>query len=79
MISVRPMILRPCKIRTMRPIFRRVSPIASDIMASFDARGSGLSAMLLVFLVGRIVIDAAEVSAHNDRKYEISDSDSDDD
>lgn len=75
MISVRPMVLRPCKIRTMRPIFRRVSPIASDIMASFDARGSGLSAMLLVFLVGRVVIDAAEVSAHDDRNY---DADSDD-
>ena len=49
----------------------RLSPISTDIMASFDARSTGLSAMLVVFIVGRIVIDAAEKSIRNERKNDV--------
>ena len=79
MISVRPIVSRPHLLyhNSRLVIRRRVSPIATDIMATFDARGSGLSAMLIVFFLGRIVIDAAESSNRNEEKYDSSDSDDD--
>jgi hypothetical protein len=45
--------------------------MSTDLMVSFDARSTGLSAMLVVFIVGRIVIDAAEKSNRNERKNDV--------
>jgi len=45
--------------------------MSTDLMASFDARSTGLSAMLVVFIVGRIVIDAVEKSIQNERKNDV--------
>lgn len=86
MISVRYHIIRPCRVtyghskrsRVSRVSPTRVSPVTSDLMTAFDARGTGLSAMLFVFLVGRIVIDSADQSIRDEHAYYSSDTDSDD-
>jgi hypothetical protein len=49
-------------------------------MEAFNARGAGLSAMLAVFFVGRLVIDAAEYSVRVEKEnkpasYDTYDSD----
>jgi len=53
-----------------------LSPVSADLMRSFDVQGTGLSAMLFVFFVGRLVIDAAEYSITKEcRTYDSDDSD----
>jgi hypothetical protein len=42
--------------------------MAADMMTSFGVRSAGLSGMLFVFLLGRVVIDAAEKSVISERK-----------
>jgi len=39
-----------------------LSPVSIEIMDAFNAQGAGLTTMLAVFFVGRLVIDAAEYS-----------------
>ncbi|AGE50166.1 hypothetical protein ATCVCanal1_376R [Acanthocystis turfacea Chlorella virus Canal-1] len=39
-----------------------LSPVSIELMDAFNAQGAGLTAMLAVFFVGRLVIDAAEFS-----------------
>jgi len=59
-----------------------LSPLSIDLMEAFNARSNGLTAMLAVFFVGRLVIDAAEYSIRVEKKNKpnsyVSD-DSDDD
>ena len=57
-----------------------LSPLSIELMEAFDARGAGLSAMLAVFFVGRLVIDAAEYSIRVEKEnkpdtYDTYDSD----
>jgi hypothetical protein len=53
-----------------------LSPVSADLMRSFDVQGAGLSAMLFVFFVGRLVIDAVEYSITKEcRTYDSDDSD----
>ena len=68
--------------RRMRKVVRvtNLSPLSLDLMEAFNARGAGLSAMLAVFFVGRLVIDAAEYSVRVEKEnkpasYDTYDSD----
>jgi hypothetical protein len=57
-----------------------LSPLTIDLMEAFNARSNGLTAMLAVFFVGRLVIDAAEYSVRSEGKYDsVDDSDEDND
>ena len=51
-----------------------LSPLSIELMEAFDARGAGLSAMLAVFFVGRLVIDAAEYSMKVEKENKKHDS-----
>ena len=55
-----------------------LSPCSLDLMDAFDTRGTGLSAMLAVFFVGRLVIDATEYSARVEQENKPDTYDSDD-
>jgi hypothetical protein len=49
-------------------------------MEAFNARSNSLTAMLAVFFVGRLVIDATEYSTRSEGKYDsVVDSDEDND
>ena len=68
--------------RRSRKVVRvtNLSPMSIELMDAFNARGAGLSAMLAVFFVGRLVIDAAEYSIRVEKEnkpdsYDSHDSD----
>ena len=48
--------------RPMRAVRTNLSPMSTDLMTSFGVRSAGTSEMLFVFLIGRVIIDAAEKS-----------------
>lgn len=81
MISLRPVFIRPVALRpvakrfTSRIVKTRISPVSVDLMNSFHSQSVGLSAMLFVFFIGRIVIDAAEESIRTEKKRDSYDSD----
>lgn len=54
--------------KPMRVVRTKLSPIATDMMTSFGVHSAGTSAMLFVFLIGRIIIDAAEKSVVEEKK-----------
>lgn len=73
---LRPVVLRPIAKRfTSRIVKTRISPMSADLMNSFHSQSIGLSAMLFVFFIGRIVIDAAEESIRTEKKHDSYDSD----
>jgi hypothetical protein len=49
-----------------------LSPVSIEIMDAFNAQGAGLTAMLAVFFVGRLVIDAAEYSIRVEKENGLS-------
>ena len=70
----------PRATRTRRRVFQVVnlSPLTIELMEAFNARSNSLTAMLAVFFVGRLVIDAAEYSDRSEGKYDsVDDSDED--
>jgi hypothetical protein len=71
-------VFRPTgRTKPMRAVRVKLSPIATDMMTSFGARSAGVSAMLFVFLIGRVVIDAAEKSVIAGKKLNNSKDNSD--
>jgi hypothetical protein len=54
--------------KPLRVVRTKLSPIATDMMTSFGVHSAGTSAMLFVFLIGRVIIDAAEQSVIAEKK-----------